>query len=173
MDREAWPAADGVAKSWTQLSDWTELKDTSIKSILWKMLMRDEKSDCKHIWELKTDLLIVSMPLLFAGLWSFLCSERINLLDTFVSVLECFEQGGPIDQFSPYASFYHHLCQVYWFGWQRTSLRWLMNKPMRIFNNRKTCGLGKILTTESITKTSTWEIFGHTVALDYSWCNSS
>ena len=48
-----------------------------------------------------------------------------------------------------------------------------MNKPMRIFNNRKTCGLGKILTTESITKTSTWDIFGHTVALDYSWCNSS
>ena len=26
MDREAWPAAvHGVAKSWTQLSDWTEL----------------------------------------------------------------------------------------------------------------------------------------------------
>ena len=28
MDREAWRAAGhGVAKSWTQLSDWTELKD--------------------------------------------------------------------------------------------------------------------------------------------------
>ena len=27
MDREAWRAAiDGVTKSWTQLSDWTELK---------------------------------------------------------------------------------------------------------------------------------------------------
>ena len=27
MDREAWHAAiHGVAKSWTQLSDWTELK---------------------------------------------------------------------------------------------------------------------------------------------------
>ena len=29
MDREAWRAAiHGVAKSWTQLSDWTELKWT-------------------------------------------------------------------------------------------------------------------------------------------------
>ena len=28
MDREAWRAAGhGAAKSWTQLSDWTELKD--------------------------------------------------------------------------------------------------------------------------------------------------
>ena len=28
MDREAWHAAiHGVAKSWTQLSDWTELTD--------------------------------------------------------------------------------------------------------------------------------------------------
>ena len=27
MDREAWPAAvHAVAKSWTQLSDWTELR---------------------------------------------------------------------------------------------------------------------------------------------------
>ena len=32
MDREAWHAAvHGVAKSWTQLSDWTELKYTLIK----------------------------------------------------------------------------------------------------------------------------------------------
>ena len=30
MDREAWHAAvHGVAKSWTQLSNWTELKDTT------------------------------------------------------------------------------------------------------------------------------------------------
>ena len=35
MDREAWRAAiHGVAKSWTQLSDWTELSwtDSSKKS---------------------------------------------------------------------------------------------------------------------------------------------
>ena len=32
MDREAWRAAiHGVAKSWTRLSDWTELKDTTKK----------------------------------------------------------------------------------------------------------------------------------------------
>ena len=31
MDREAWrTAVHGVTKSWTQLSDWTELKSTSI-----------------------------------------------------------------------------------------------------------------------------------------------
>ena len=33
MDREAWRAAvHGVTKSWTQLSDWTELKDFNILS---------------------------------------------------------------------------------------------------------------------------------------------
>ena len=33
MDREAWHAAiHGVAKSWTQLSDWTELRDREIES---------------------------------------------------------------------------------------------------------------------------------------------
>ena len=31
MDREAWRAAvHGVEKSWTRLSDWTELKDATI-----------------------------------------------------------------------------------------------------------------------------------------------
>lgn len=91
-------------------------------------------------------------PYCFAGLWSFTCSERINILDTFVTMLESLEQGGAIDPFSPSASFYHHLCQVYWCGWQRTPLRWLMNKPMIIFNNRKAWGLGKILTVGGITK---------------------
>ena len=38
MDREAWNAAvHGVAKSWTRLSDWTELMmQSSTKSIFWK-----------------------------------------------------------------------------------------------------------------------------------------
>ena len=35
MDREAWHAAvHGVAKSWTQLSDWTEL-NSNIKLLPW------------------------------------------------------------------------------------------------------------------------------------------
>ena len=35
MDREAWHAAiHGVRKSWTQLSDWTELNSTELKSQL-------------------------------------------------------------------------------------------------------------------------------------------
>ena len=35
MDREAWGAAiHGVAKSWTQLSDWTELKDKETRAVV-------------------------------------------------------------------------------------------------------------------------------------------
>ena len=37
IDREAWrTAVHGVAKSWTQLSDWTELKDFNILSFFHK-----------------------------------------------------------------------------------------------------------------------------------------
>ena len=36
MDREAWHVAvHGVAKSWTRLSDWTELKDHLTNTLLW------------------------------------------------------------------------------------------------------------------------------------------
>ena len=36
MDREAWRAAiHGVTKSWTRLSDWTELNWTELNSLLW------------------------------------------------------------------------------------------------------------------------------------------
>lgn len=41
------------------------VKDTSINSILLTMPLRNGKSDCKHIGELKTDLLVVNMTLLF------------------------------------------------------------------------------------------------------------
>ena len=37
MDREAWCAAvHGVARSWTQLSDWTELNPVILKCKLWE-----------------------------------------------------------------------------------------------------------------------------------------
>ena len=39
MDREAWRAAThGVAKSWTRLSDWTELECTELNYVLWVKL---------------------------------------------------------------------------------------------------------------------------------------
>ena len=39
MDREAWQAAvDGVAKSWTRLSDWTELKSKENKNKWWDLI---------------------------------------------------------------------------------------------------------------------------------------
>ena len=40
MDREAWcAAAHGVAKSWTRLSDWTELNWTELNNrLLWVMM---------------------------------------------------------------------------------------------------------------------------------------
>lgn len=126
------------------------VKDTTINSILLKTSLRNAKSDCKYILELKTDLLILYTTLLFAGLWSFMCLKRINLLDAFVSILESLGQEGAIDQFSPSANSYHHFCQVGSCGLQRSPLSWLMNKPMRIFNNRKACGLGKIFLVEGI-----------------------
>lgn len=70
------------------------------------------EANCTHIWELKTDLITSYMTLLFEGLQSLMCLERINLLDSFVSLLESLGQEGAIDQFSPSANFYHHLCQV-------------------------------------------------------------
>ena len=40
MDREAWPAAvQAVEKSWTQLSDWTELNWNEMNNRLRKTLM--------------------------------------------------------------------------------------------------------------------------------------
>lgn len=124
------------------------VKDVSINCILLTMPLRNGKSDCKRIWELKTDQLILYQILLFAGLWTSMSLERIYLWDTFVSILESPGQKGAIDWFSPSANF----CQVDWCSWQRSPLRGLMNKPMRIFNNRKACRPGKILLTGGITQ---------------------
>ena len=55
MDREAWRAViHGVTKSWTRLSDWTEL----IVSIYWK--------EVAYKWTMQFNLL------LFKGQWNFL-----------------------------------------------------------------------------------------------------
>ena len=48
MDREAWHAAGhGVAKSWTQLSDWTELNVYiwNLERLQWWSYIRDSKRD--------------------------------------------------------------------------------------------------------------------------------
>ena len=47
MDREAWRAVvHGVAKSWTWLSDWTELNKTKdLYSKKYKMLMKEIEDD--------------------------------------------------------------------------------------------------------------------------------
>lgn len=104
--------------------------------------------------------------LLCSGLQSFMYLERINLWDTFVSVLESLGQGA-IDRFSPSANFCHHLHQVDWCGWQRSPLRQFMNMPMRIFNNRKACKARQDITSRRHISKSTWEILGHAVASGY------
>ena len=54
MDREAWPATiHGVAKSWTRLSDWTELKNI-LSYFLWHTpihIAKDAEKMREHIWE--------------------------------------------------------------------------------------------------------------------------
>ena len=52
MDREAWcAAAHGVAKSWTQLSDRTEL----VQAVLPALGMKDCDRHCKE-WEMRLGL---------------------------------------------------------------------------------------------------------------------
>ena len=53
MDREAWRAViHGVAKSRTQLSNWTEEATDSQKKDLWKASYRMGKNNCRsYIWE--------------------------------------------------------------------------------------------------------------------------
>ena len=50
MDREAWHAAvHGVAKSWTQLSDWTELNWASFLSVNYMLTNRERTNNSKML----------------------------------------------------------------------------------------------------------------------------
>ena len=77
MDREAWRAAvHGVAKSWTRLSDWTELNKTKdLYSRKYKMLMKEIEDDtntwthipCSWIGRIN----IVEMTILLKAIYRF------------------------------------------------------------------------------------------------------
>ena len=92
MDREAWHAViHGVAKSWTRLSDWTELKNI----ICYYLLLLDLQSDspmlkdiCLHpIFHITENfrqfftepIFLVSPPLL---LWASLKAQRVKNIPT-------------------------------------------------------------------------------------------
>ena len=52
MDREAWHAAvHGVAKSWTQMSDWTKLKMQTIKFYTWPTFVAHIFLSNKTAWD--------------------------------------------------------------------------------------------------------------------------
>ena len=74
MDREAWRAAiHGVAKSWTRLSDWTELNWTELSSAVFKSFFFSFKKKSSPVpvslepLRLTTPLLTVTFPLLLGA----------------------------------------------------------------------------------------------------------
>ena len=79
MDREAWHAAvHGVTKSWTWLSDWTELNslpqrievDKFLLPYHLQTLMSRERVNLDHFW------IIVISRLLQLSWWTNICSSR-------------------------------------------------------------------------------------------------
>ena len=101
MKREAWRAAvHGVAKSWTQVSDWTELKciiiwfnyRTIYKSLLW--ITKAEHIFLEHILSasqhttLFTSIILFSQTLRWIIYDSHFTDEEIKIPERFYNLLK-------------------------------------------------------------------------------------
>jgi len=82
-DREAWCAAvHGVTKSWTQLSNWTELKWSSQKIHLWLLVII---SPCPLPWPLATTNMTLLFPEghIYGIMWSYVWFLSLSVFNTF------------------------------------------------------------------------------------------
>ena len=101
MDKEAWRAAiHGVAKSWTRLSDWTELKwiyqcrQSQFQKQWWKTRDFDQKVKYKGL----NDFIFSLVPLASQVLreWCMYGSRRMTYLQELSVTVE-----GPWDEETP------------------------------------------------------------------------
>ena len=70
MDKEAWRAAiHGVTKSWTQLSDWTELNWTELN---WSILQTVTLSICLKFYVRTSSIMVLSVCFFFVCEWVML-----------------------------------------------------------------------------------------------------
>ena len=128
MDREAWCAAiHGVAKSWTQLSDWTELNWTEehvnplLKTLKWPTISLRDKcfwhslQNCQWPIELLGLLLMSSSPPVpcysigHIGLISLLCKHQVKPPTLGILCLMFFVWNVI---FSPISTYEHNHCSL-------------------------------------------------------------